>query len=170
MGIPKKMEISNDYTYGDSNTSSSRSSRSNRSSKSDRPNQISTTSNRSSRNNSNNNRTSRSKNSIATINNNVTEENLGTRKFSIGVKLIITGFCFYIISSVLYNATTYISIISEKELLQSELLYEKEQNEKYQEQLTYMRSDENIEKIAREQLGMVKPNEIMYINNSNLSN
>lgn len=163
MGIPKKMETSNEYTYNSSSNNSSRSSRRNRS---DSPNQISTTSNRSSR-------TSKSKNSIAIINNNnnnITEDSLGTKKFSIGVKLIITGFCFYIISSVVYNATTYLSIIHEKELLQSELLYETEQNEKYQEQLTYMRSDENIEKIAREQLGMVKPNEIMYINNSNLAN
>lgn len=41
---------------------------------------------------------------------------------------------------------------------------EKEKNIEYQNNKKYYTSDAYIEKVAREQLGLVKPNEVLYIN------
>ena len=64
------------------------------------------------------------------------------------------------------QALRYQEVKEELALVTAEIKDEKEKQLGFEGRKEYYNSDTYIEQIAREQLGMVKPNEIIYINRS----
>ena len=60
----------------------------------------------------------------------------------------------------------YQDLLEEQALLAAEIEAEKQRQLDFENRKEYYNSDSYIEQIAREQLGMIKPNEILYINRS----
>lgn len=58
----------------------------------------------------------------------------------------------------------YQQVKAERELVMADISKEEEKKLEFENQKEYYNSDSYIEQIAREQLGMVKPNEMLYIN------
>lgn len=86
-----------------------------------------------------------------------------TTKF---VGAILTIFSVFVAANLVVQLNTYAQLKSEKEILESRIAEENEKKEDYNHQMEYYSTDEYIEKIAREQLGLVKPDEIVFkINN-----
>lgn len=54
----------------------------------------------------------------------------------------------------------------EAEQILEQIQQEQEKNAEYLREKDYYNSDEYIEKVARQQLGLVMPNEILYVNNA----
>lgn len=54
----------------------------------------------------------------------------------------------------------------EAEQILEQIQQEQEKNAEYLREKEYYNSDEYIEKVARQQLGLVMPNEILYVNNA----
>ncbi len=57
---------------------------------------------------------------------------------------------------------TYVALKAQKEDLEKQIEEETEKKEEYNNQMEYYSTDEYIEKIAREQLGLVMPDEIVF--------
>ena len=55
-------------------------------------------------------------------------------------------------------------LLEEKAALQNEIDAEQERKIEFEKRQDYYNSDVYIEQMAREYLGMVKPNEVLYIN------
>lgn len=64
------------------------------------------------------------------------------------------------------QALYYQELQQQMETLSAQIAAEEEKKEEYDVRKEYYTSDAYIEQVAREQLGMVKPNEILYINRS----
>lgn len=75
--------------------------------------------------------------------------------------IFVVGICVYKQSCELYKLKTEELAISQQ--------IESEKNKKLQleSKQSYYESDEYIEKVAREQLGLVKSGELVFINNAN---
>ncbi len=64
------------------------------------------------------------------------------------------------------QAIRYQEVKEELALVTAEIQAEKEKQMDFDNRKAYYQSDSYIEKIAREQLGMIKSNEIIYVNRS----
>ena len=64
------------------------------------------------------------------------------------------------------QAVRYQEVKEELAVVTAEIEAEKEKQLTFETRREYYTSDTYIEQVAREQLGMVKPNEIIYINRS----
>lgn len=64
------------------------------------------------------------------------------------------------------QANRYQELLEEKAALQNEIDAETARQSEFQKQQDYYNSDSYIEQMARDYLGMIKPNEILYINRS----
>ena len=64
------------------------------------------------------------------------------------------------------NILYYQQLQKEQALVLAEIEAEKEKQAGFENRREYYHSDAYIEQIAREQLGMIKPNEILYVNRS----
>lgn len=86
-----------------------------------------------------------------------------TTKF---VGIILTVFSVFVAANLVIQLNTYAQLKSEKEQIQNRIVEENSKKEDYNNQMEYYSTDEYIEKIAREQLGLVMPDEIVFkINN-----
>ncbi len=82
-------------------------------------------------------------------------------------KIICLGlaiFALVIASGIFWQYQSYRALTAEYELLEQQIAQEKSKLHDFQSQKEYYHSDAYIEKIAREKLGLVKSNEIVYIN------
>lgn len=83
-------------------------------------------------------------------------------------EIIIHFFLLFFITAVTiqlisqYNA--YQSIKEQQQELQAKINDAKEKTAEFENQKQYYSSDAYIEKIAREQLGLIKSNEVLYVN------
>lgn len=66
--------------------------------------------------------------------------------------------------SIVCQAKTYEQIKQERMAVASQIQGEQNKELEYENRKEYYNSDSYIEQIAREQLGMIKPNEVLYIN------
>lgn len=64
------------------------------------------------------------------------------------------------------QATRYQRLQEEQAAIQSEIEAEQARKIEFEQQQKYYNSDAYIEQMARDNLGMIKPNEILYINRS----
>lgn len=62
------------------------------------------------------------------------------------------------------QAKAYEQVKQERSVVASQLQEEQDKKLEYENRKEYYNSDSYIEQIAREQLGMIKPNEVLYIN------
>lgn len=84
--------------------------------------------------------------------------------------LFLKGFLFVFVVAVSVGiakqAVYYKEIQQEQEMVLAQIEEEKEKQAGFENRKEYYHSDAYIEQAAREQLGMIKPNEILYINRS----
>lgn len=82
------------------------------------------------------------------------------RTVKIWALLLVIGYASYILIS---QQIVYGSLKAEKESLQAQIEVERANREVLMKRIDALSSDEYIEKIAREQLGLVKPGEVPYV-------
>ena len=84
--------------------------------------------------------------------------------------LFLRGFLFVFAIAVLIGVSKqyiyYQELQQEQEIVLAQIEEEKEKQAGFENRKEYYHSDAYIEQVAREQLGMIKPNEILYINRS----
>lgn len=78
----------------------------------------------------------------------------------VGIILLCLSVC--VVVNVAIQLNTYVSLKAQKDDLEEQIEEEKEKKEEYNNQMEYYSTDEYIEKIAREQLGLVMPDEIVF--------
>lgn len=66
-----------------------------------------------------------------------------------------------------YQNNKYSSLAEEEKHIVKQIEQEKDKNLEYKNLKEYYKSDAYIEKIAREQLGLIKPDELIIINRAN---
>ena len=82
-----------------------------------------------------------------------------TSKF---VGIILAAFSIFVVVNIAIQLNTYVALKTQKDYLESRIEEEKQKREEYNNQMEYYSTDEYIEKIAREQLGLVMPDEIVF--------
>ena len=82
-----------------------------------------------------------------------------TSKF---VGAILAAFSIFVVVNIAIQLNTYVALKAQKEDLESQIEEENRKKEEYNNQMEYYSTDEYIEKIAREQLGLVMPDEIVF--------
>lgn len=83
----------------------------------------------------------------------------------IGLLLLLIGY----VSAMLINQQTQFNYIrSQKQQISKQIAELKEENQRLERQIDLSNTDEYIEKVAREQLGMVKDGEVRYLDDSEL--
>lgn len=87
----------------------------------------------------------------------------GMRPTAIFLRLFLLMFIGTVAVGFGSQANRYQELLEERVSLQVEIDSEKERQIEYKKQQEYYNSDTYIEQMAREYLGMVKPNEILYI-------
>ena len=88
-----------------------------------------------------------------------------TRKIDkIFVRVFLSVFICAVGVGIVSQAKAYDQIKQERILIASQIQEEQQKQLEYEKRKEYYNSDSYIEQIAREQLGMVKPNEVLYIN------
>lgn len=75
---------------------------------------------------------------------------------------IIFIFMLFVSVNVVIQLNTYIDLKAQEEKLEEKIREEQYKQEEYNNQMDYYNTDEYIEKIAREQLGLVMPDEIVF--------
>lgn len=78
------------------------------------------------------------------------------------VGIILVAFSVFVAVNIAIQLNTYVELKSQKEDLEEQIEKEKQKKEDYNNQMEYYSTDEYIEKIAREQLGLVMPDEIVF--------
>ena len=68
----------------------------------------------------------------------------------------------FVVVNIAIQLNTYVALKAQKEDLESQIEEENRKKEEYNNQMEYYSTDEYIEKIAREQLGLVMPDEIVF--------
>lgn len=86
---------------------------------------------------------------------------------SIMVLIFMVLFFIAVSANLVLQVRQYYSLKGQEAQLAQRLADEQLQTVKLENQREYYQSDAYIEKIAREQLGLVKANEILFINRSN---
>ncbi|HHY37516.1 MAG TPA: septum formation initiator family protein [Clostridia bacterium] len=82
------------------------------------------------------------------------------RTVKIWALLLIMGYASYVLIS---QQIVYGSLKAQKESLLAQIAVERANREVLMKRIDALSSDEYIEKIAREQLGLVKPGEVPYV-------
>ncbi len=85
---------------------------------------------------------------------------------SLFVRLFLLVFVCAVFIGVGKQAVRYQEVKEEMAVVTAEIEAEQEKQLNFETRKEYYTSDSYIEQVAREQLGMVKPNEIIYINRS----
>ena len=85
---------------------------------------------------------------------------------SLFVRLFLLVFVCAVFVGVGKQAVRYQEVKEEMAVVTAEIEAEQEKQLTFETRKEYYTSDSYIEQVAREQLGMVKPNEIIYINRS----
>ncbi len=75
---------------------------------------------------------------------------------------ILAAFSIFVVVNIAIQLNTYVALKAQKEDLESQIEEENRKKEEYNNQMEYYSTDEYIEKIAREQLGLVMPDEIVF--------
>ena len=83
----------------------------------------------------------------------------GTTRF---VAVILLALSVCVVVNVAIQLNTYVLLRGQVEDLEKQIEEEKQKKEEYSNQMEYYSTDEYIEKIAREQLGLVMPDEIVF--------
>ena len=83
----------------------------------------------------------------------------------VGIILLALSVC--VVVNVAIQLNTYVALKAQKEDLEKQIEEENKKKEEYNNQMEYYSTDEYIEKIAREQLGLVMPDEIVFKVDSN---
>lgn len=95
------------------------------------------------------------------------KNNVQNRKQKKGGSIWFTGFFFAFLFCTVFgifgNLQRHQSLAREKTSIENEIKTQEELQLANELQKEYLRSDVYIEQIAREQLGMVKPNEVLYV-------
>ena len=89
----------------------------------------------------------------------IKKEKSSTSKF---VGFILAAFSVFVVVNIAIQLNTYVSLKAQKDDLENRIEEEKQKKEEYNNQMEYYSTDEYIEKIAREQLGLVMPDEIVF--------
>ena len=80
--------------------------------------------------------------------------------------VVLTVFSVFVAVNLIWQLNTYAQLKVDKEKLEAEIAEENKKKQEYTNQMEQYTTDEYIEKIAREQLGLVMPDEIVFkINN-----
>ena len=85
---------------------------------------------------------------------------------SLFVRLFLLVFVCAVFVGVGKQAVRYQEVKEEMAVVTAEIEAEQEKQLNFETRKEYYTSDSYIEQVAREQLGMIKPNEIIYINRS----
>lgn len=85
---------------------------------------------------------------------------------SLFVRLFLLVFVCAVFVGVGKQAVRYQEVQEEMAVVTAEIEAEQEKQLTFETRKEYYTSDSYIEQVAREQLGMIKPNEIIYINRS----
>ena len=85
---------------------------------------------------------------------------------SLFVRLFLLVFVCAVFVGVGKQAVRYQELKEEMAVVTAEIEAEQEKQLNFETRKEYYTSDSYIEQVAREQLGMIKPNEIIYINRS----
>ncbi len=85
---------------------------------------------------------------------------------SLFVRMFLLVFVCAVFVGVGKQAVRYQEVKEEMAVVTAEIEAEQEKQLNFETRKEYYTSDSYIEQVAREQLGMVKPNEIIYINRS----
>lgn len=85
---------------------------------------------------------------------------------SLFVRLFLLVFVCAVLAGIGKQAIRYQEVQEEMAVVTAEIEAEQEKQLNFETRKEYYTSDSYIEQVAREQLGMVKPNEIIYINRS----
>lgn len=85
---------------------------------------------------------------------------------SLFVRLFLLVFVCAVLVGIGKQAIRYQEVQEEMAVVTAEIEAEQEKQLNFETRKEYYTSDSYIEQVAREQLGMVKPNEIIYINRS----
>ncbi|WP_352399698.1 septum formation initiator family protein [Anaerotignum sp.] len=80
------------------------------------------------------------------------------------IRVFLSVFICAVGVGVVSQAKAYDQIKQERMEIASQIKQEQEKQLEFEKRKEYYNSDSYIEQIAREQLGMVKPNEVLYIN------
>ncbi|MBZ4666548.1 septum formation initiator family protein [Mahella sp.] len=83
----------------------------------------------------------------------------------IGLLLLLIGY----VSAMLINQQMQFNYVrSQKQQISEQIAKLKEENQRLERQIDLSNTDEYVEKVAREQLGMVKDGEVRYLDDSEL--
>ena len=85
---------------------------------------------------------------------------------SLFVRMFLLVFVCAVFVGVGKQAVRYQEVKEEMAVVTAEIEEEQEKQLTFETRKEYYTSDSYIEQVAREQLGMIKPNEIIYINRS----
>ena len=95
------------------------------------------------------------------------KKNRGKKSFTaVFVTAFMLMFSFIVGVNFLNQTSIYQSLKAEETSLLEEIEKERQRGMQLENDKEYYSSDAYIEKAAREQLGMVKPDEVLYINRS----
>lgn len=98
------------------------------------------------------------------------EKRKRTKKSRKASSLFVRGFLLVFVCTVAIGVgqkfIRYQEVKEELAVVTAKIEEEQEKNLDFETRREYYTSDSYIEQVAREQLGMVKPNEIIYINRS----
>lgn len=89
------------------------------------------------------------------------------KEYNPHTKMICLGLAIFgvvIATGMFWQYQNYLELTAEYEQLDKQIAQEQSKQHDFQSQKEYYHSDAYIEKIAREKLGLVKSNEIVYIN------
>ena len=93
------------------------------------------------------------------------KNNMNFKKFSWHfLRVFVLVFVVTVAVSIVRQAARYQEVKDETASVAAQVKEEKEKQQEFEARREYYTSDAYIEQIAREQLGMVKSNEILYIN------
>lgn len=88
------------------------------------------------------------------------------KKYNLFLTGVLFVFVFAVCIGITKQAVYYKELQQEQASVLAQIEKEKEKQAGFENRKEYYHSDAYIEQIAREQLGMIKPNEILYINRS----
>lgn len=83
---------------------------------------------------------------------------------SLFLRVFLVAFLLAVSIGVIRQWTAYEEVREQQALILADISKEEERRLEYENQKEYYNSDSYIEQIARDQLGMIKPNEVLYIN------
>lgn len=86
------------------------------------------------------------------------------KKHSIFLRVFITAFLCAVGIGTYDRVQEYQRLMDEQMVIATQIEEEQQKKIEFQNKKEYYTSDSYVEQIARDQLGMVKPNEVLYVN------